>query len=188
MENRVSYLTVDRALGAAALLAVTGACAGDRPESPLPETLHGLELIEQQTGDEAAAVLTRLHDQDVAPTESFIGRYGTEEIGATIYVSRFASSQEATDQLVAMADGIGEGAAGYGHHRTFEVFGREVHSVFGRGEVHFFYADGNDLTWLGAHPMFATLALADLLGVSPDSIPSLMPAMPPVLEGAEDSG
>jgi len=187
METHVAYLTLQRTVGCVALLALASACAGDRAGSPLPEELHGLELIEQQSGEEAARALARLHEQDVAPTASFIGRYGTEEIGATIYVSRFASPEEAQSQLVSMADGIGEGAAGYGHHRTLEVDGREVHSVFGRGEVHFFYVDGSDLTWLGAHPMFANLALADLLGVSPDSIPSLMPAMPPVPAVSEES-
>ena len=171
-----------------ALMSLASACSGDRTESPLPEQLHGLELIEQQSGDEAAGAIAQLHEQDVAPTASYIGRYGTEEIGATIYVSRFASPDEAQNQLVAMADGIGDGTAGFGHHRTLEIDGQEVHSVFGRGEVHYFYADGQDLTWLGAHPMFATLALADLLGVSPDSVPGLMPAMPPVSEEQRGSG
>jgi hypothetical protein len=188
MEKEVSYLTLQRAVGCMALLALASACAGDRAGSPLPDELHGLELIEQQSGEEATNAIAQLHEQDVAPTESYIGRYGTEEIGATIYVSRFASADEAQSQLVSMAEGIGEGAAGYGHHRTLEVDGREVHVVFGRGEVHFFYVDGNDLTWLGAHPMFASLALADLLSVSPESIPSLMPAMPPVSEETKGSG
>jgi hypothetical protein len=181
------YLTLRRTAGLM-LLALTSACATDRADSPLPEQLHGMDLIEQQSGEEAAGALARLHDQDVAPTASYIGRYGTEEIGATVYVSRFASPEEAASQLVAMANGIGEGAAGYGHHRTLDVEGREVHSVFGRGEVHFFYADGNDLFWMGAHPMFATAALADLLGVSSDAIPGLMPRTPPATEEAAETG
>ncbi len=160
-----------------ALIPLAAACAGSggsaADDSPLPAEIHGLQLREEHAGDEAAAILERMHEQDVAPTQSYIGHYGTDAMGAMIYVSRFASAEEADSQQVAMASGIGRGSGGYGHHQRFRVTGTRVDMVFGFGRIHYFYTQGEHLMWLGTHPSLARAALAELMGVPLDSVPTV---------------
>ncbi len=101
------------------------------------------------------------------------GHYGTDAMGAVIYVSRFASAEEADSQQVAMASGIGRGSGGYGHHQRFRVTGTRVDMVFGFGRIHYFYTQGEHLMWLGTHPSLARAALAQLMGVPLDSVPTV---------------
>jgi hypothetical protein len=152
----------------AALLAV--ACAGCRGgdqdiPSALPETLHGLELVEHRSGDDAATFIEHLHEKSVAPVESNIGIYGVGEMQAMLYVSHFASAPRADSVLAVMAEKIGTGSSGYGHHTVVTIAGTQVHGVLGHGQVHYFYTKGSDLTWLSVPPPLARPALAELLGV-----------------------
>jgi hypothetical protein len=139
--------------------------------SPLPSDLHGLELGEVRTGTAAAALIGRLHGKDVSPRESYVGYYGPPEMRGVLYLSRFDDEQTAQTQLAAMADRIASGSAGFGHHTQFVVGETAVHSVFGFGQVHYFFAEEYDVTWLSMPPQIARLGLAELLEVEPDSIP-----------------
>jgi hypothetical protein len=140
----------------------------------LPGQLHGLQLVETRSGEEAAGEIGRLHKQDVAPRASEIGVYETEGVRAELYVSAFGSADEATAQFEAMIGAINEGAEGFGHHTHFDVTGRDIHVVFGDARINYFYAEGERLTWLAVRqPMFARAALAELLDVAVDSIPRL---------------
>jgi hypothetical protein len=158
-----------------ALPLAIGCGGGDRPaagDSPLPPAIHGLPLVEQHEGREAAEILGEMHEQDVAPSESYIGHYGTDAMGAVVYISRFGSPAEADSQQVAMATGIrrADGASGYGHHSRFRVTGKRVDMVFGFGQIHYFYAEDERLMWVGAHPAIARAALAELMNVPLDSV------------------
>jgi hypothetical protein len=140
----------------------------------LPETLHGLQLTESKSGDEAAGMIARLHKQDVAPRASEIGVYAAEGISAELYVSAFQNADEAVAQFEAMVGAINKGVEGFGHHTHFDVGGRDVHVVFGDARINYFFAEGERLTWLAVRqPMFARAVLAELLGVAADSIPRL---------------
>jgi hypothetical protein len=108
-------------------------------------------------------------------------------MGTTLYVSRYESADLATAELARMAASVDGDGTGFGHHAQFEVAGITVHSVFGRGQVHYFYAKDRDLLWLGMVPMLARVGLAQLLDVVPDSIPSIgAPAAPPVAAPSEN--
>ncbi len=140
----------------------------------LPEQLHGLQLTESKSGDEAAGMIARLHKQDVAPRASEIGVYAAEGISAELYVSAFQTADEAVAQFEGMVSAITKGVEGFGHHTHFDVGGRDVHVVFGDARINYFYADGERVTWLAVQqPMFARAVLAELLGVAADSIPRL---------------
>jgi len=161
---------------AAALLTVAlsgaAACAGsDAGEAPVPEEIHGFPLAEVKAGEDAAAVLEGMHGKEVAPDRSWVATYGPEEMGTTLYVSRYESAETATSELARMAAGVDGEGTGFGHHAQFEVAGLAVHSVFGRGQIHYFYAKDRDLVWLGMVPMLARVGVAQLLNVPPDSIP-----------------
>jgi hypothetical protein len=165
-----------RAVAALAVAGLVGsACVRGEGDSatPLPRELHGLELGDLHTGDDAARLIGRLHGSNVSPSESYVGYYGPPEMRAILYLSRFHDHSGAQSQLVAMADRIGSGSGGFGHHTQFHVLGIEIHSVFGYGQIHYFFARESDVVWLGMPPPMARAGLADLLLVAVDSIPSL---------------
>jgi len=170
--------TLTRGLAIICTLALSAGGCSDRstnggPEL-LPEQLHGLQLTESKSGDEAAGMIARLHKQDVAPRASEIGVYAAEGISAELYVSAFQTADEAAAQFEAMVGAITKGVEGFGHHTHFDVGGRDVHVVFGDARINYFYADGKRVTWLAVQqPVFARAALAELLGVAADSIPRL---------------
>jgi hypothetical protein len=173
------------------VLAATVGCS-DRPAAEsaglLPAQLHGLQLVETRSGDEAAGAIARLHKRDVAPSESQVGVYGPEGMRAELFVSVFKTVDEAASEFEAMVDAINEGVPGYGHHTHFEVRDRDVHVVFGDGRINYFYADGDRLTWLGVqNPMIARAAVAELLAAPVDSIPRL-PGMPGTVEQNVEGG
>jgi hypothetical protein len=153
----------------------------DRPGSDadagsefLPDQIHGLPLVESESGDAAAGMIARLHQASVAPTESHIGVYATEGLRAVFYVSRFASVVEADSQLSLMSYRIADGTPGFGHFRSFDVGGTSVGQVFGNGQVHYFYTDDADLKWLAAPPPLARAAVAELMEVDVELIPPLV--------------
>jgi hypothetical protein len=159
-----------------AIVVLTGsACLGGDTDSaaPLPRELHDLELVDIRTGDAAAALIGRLHGKDVSPRESYVGYYGPPEMRGVLYLSRFNDEQTAQLQLAAMADRIASGSAGFGHHTQFVIGETVVHSVFGFDQVHYFFAEKTDLTWLSMPPPVARAGLAELLEVELDSIPGL---------------
>jgi hypothetical protein len=148
-------------------------CSKEQTASPLPEELHGLKLMNQFSGQEAAARIARLHGKDVAPEESYIGHYGTGPGHAMLYVSGFEFEEQANALLAAMSLRIGDGSSGFGHHKQFEVDGREIHMVLGQGQVHYFFARGRYVYWLGVAPGMAQIALAELLDVATEKVPTL---------------
>jgi len=188
MDTRV--LARLRDFAALCVIALAAGACSDRPAANatkmLPAQLHGLQLVETQSGEEAAGVVGRLHKQDLAPRETEIGVYGSESMGAVLYVSAFQTADEAAAQFESMLTAIGEGVPGYGHHTHFDVSGRDVHIVFGDGRINYFYTEGDKVTWLGAEPVIARAIIAELLAVETNLIPEL-PGMPRAQEEGERS-
>jgi len=169
---------------AGVLLACTG--EGQVAESPLPAQIHGQELAATHEGEEAARILEGLHGKAVGSERNWVGVYGTMEMPTLVYVSRFASADRARAELDAMVARIDSGTAGFGHHTWFTRDEHTVHSVFGQGQAHYFWAKDSDVWWLGAHPMIVRMALTDLLQVPLDSVPELgLPMTPPTAPGTE---
>jgi len=168
-----------RWFGLLILAVVASACAQQESASrqasasPLPNLLHGMELVQASAGRDAAAMIERLHRKDVAPDQTYIGHYGTGPSHAMLYVSLFESEDEAESVLEDMSTDIGEGSSGFGHHGTFAVDGTEIHLVLGQGQVHFFFVKGVNLTWLAMVPEMARVGLAQLLEVGAEAVPPL---------------
>lgn len=143
--------------------------------TPLPAALDGLPLVQIVGGARAARAVARLHDREVAPDASWIGRYGADDEYAVVYASRYRDAAEADRQLRRMGERIGAGSGPFGHHRTLTVAGRTVHGVLSPGTVNYFFVRGTDLLWMALPPARARAALADGLALPPDSIPSAPP-------------
>lgn len=166
---------------ATALLALlVCGCMTDHARLPdLPARLAGLPLVTSMAGDSARREIGMMHGKGVAPRESRIGLYALGGFRAAVYASRYASSGEAERQLRAMADRMGPGSGGFGHHMRLDVAGIEVHSVIGFGDQHYFYARGAVVYWLTVPAELAHRALAQMLDVSPDAIPRDVPLSRP---------
>ena len=165
-------------LGFAFLFAV-GCSEQPQPEEAadfLPPEIHGLQLAESRSGTAAVEMINRLHGVSVAPPQTQIGFYGPPDMRALLYVSRFASSTDAESRLAVMAGKIEQGTPAFGHYRRFDVGRTQVNSVFGGGQVHYFFTRGAELTWLAVPPQLARAALAELLAVDLESVPTLAPA------------
>jgi hypothetical protein len=165
----------------AAALPIVIACGGDESDtgSPLPATIHGMQLQATHQGEEAAQILESLHGRPVGSEQSWVGIYGPMNMATAVYVSRFTSPVDAQTEMDAMVARIDSGTVAFGHHTSFAQGDRVVHSAFGQGQVNYFYKQDADLWWLGAHPMIARPAIAELLGIPTDSVPRLGPAAPP---------
>jgi hypothetical protein len=128
-----------------------------------------------------------MHEKGVAPVATWVGVYGAGPLQATLYVSRYRSPAEAGAQLALMAERIGRGTPDFGHHSETAVAGTPVHSVFGHGQVHYFFAAGADLKWLAMPPQLSRVGLALVLGVPADSVPPLATPLPLRTPGGRDS-
>lgn len=148
----------------------------DTPEADagprLPMAIHEMSLVEVTEGPEAQAILRRLHGEEVAPRASYVGRYAGGGSEAVLYLSRFEAPAVADSLVARMSDAIGLGDAEFAHHASFDVGGGPVHAVLGRGQVHFFYARGPDVTWLSIDRTAARLGLAELLRTKEDRLPT----------------
>ena len=177
---------VGPALVPAVLLFAAACGGGSDAASPLPATLHGMQLQSTHQGDEAAQILESLHGQPVGSEQSWVGIYGPMDFATAVYVSRFASPNESESEMNAMVARIDSGTVSFGHHTSFTQGGRVVHSVFGQGQVNYFYRQNSELWWLGAHPMIARPAIAELLGLPSDSIPRLGLPTPEAPTGSDE--
>ena len=145
------------------LLSIVGSSDESRDSSMLPDRIHGIALGKSTTGEEAAEMIARLHAKSVAPMATEIGYYGAFDPPLVIYVSRFASAEEARDQVDLMAETLGSGSQGFGHHLEERVADIDVHFVVGHGQAHYFFVDQDKVLWLAAPANVARRALLELL-------------------------
>jgi hypothetical protein len=142
-----------------------------------------MELQATHVGDQAAAILESLHGTAVGSDRNWVGVYGSMEMAAALYVSRYPTPAAAQAEFDSMVEGIEAGTAPFGHHAWFTRAGQRVHSAFGQGQVNYFWVRDADVWWLGVHPLVARMAAAELLSLPPDSIPALgLPTLPPEAE------
>ncbi|RMH75688.1 MAG: hypothetical protein D6681_22075 [Calditrichaeota bacterium] len=141
------------------------------PDIVLPTTLQGIPLHYSLTGKEAAEALRQMHGKSVVPAKNAIGVYEEGRRRVILYISSFPSPSAATDRLHEMAEEIGEGSSGFGHHTDFTVGQQAVHQVLGYGQVHYFFARDHFVYWLSVDADLAQPALAELLQVNENEIP-----------------
>jgi len=141
----------------------------------LPHELHGLELVEVLTGDQAREEIRHMHGKMVASDATQIGMYRTGDLRAVLFMSRFGTASDAESHASAMAERIGHGTEGFERYVTFDVHRTEVHSVAGHGQQHYFYVNDADLVWVSVSPMLGRPVLAELLHVDLEDIPRIVP-------------
>jgi hypothetical protein len=130
---------------------------------PFPGELGSLRLIRSVTGDDARAVVDRLHGMTVSQRQNSIGFFSGENGLATVYVSTYLTAEEARSVERGMAGRIGAGNGVFGHYHRATVEGKDVSICYGVGQAHFFYSAGRRLYWLSADMPVAFEAVRALL-------------------------
>ncbi len=131
----------------------------------LPAVLGQLRLVTIVGGEEARAVVDRMHGKRVAQTGNWIGLYSGPGGNATVYLTRYASVAAAESDGNTMGERIaaGEGGGVFGHFRRTAIDSQPISVCMGLGQVHFFFSRGRSLYWLAADPPVAESSLKALL-------------------------
>ncbi len=114
----------------------------------VPKSLGALELERAVTGDDARALVDRMHSRAVSPSRSTVGLYGGPQGEATLYISLYAHADSAAAVLEQMAQGIERPSSPFHQLRLLPAAGYRTYMCLGMGQAHFFFACGEQLVWL----------------------------------------
>lgn len=145
----------------ALLLAVAGGCGPGGGK--LPAALGGLALGDVVRGDEARAVLERMHGVPLPGAEHLIAEFGEAGERITLYVSVYPEEEGARADLRRMAARLVAGTPVFSPLEVERMGPGARFRTEGLGFRHLFYRQGRTLVWLQAPPGRAAAAEADLL-------------------------
>lgn len=129
----------------------------------LPETIAGMALVRAIEGDEAAAVIDRLHHGNVATQANAIGEYQGGGRSATYYVSLYDDPALAVRAMEDMAAVMSGGGHGFSHLMKRTAGEREFYMALGQGQAHYFFARKATLVWLAVDMDVAERAVKEVL-------------------------
>ncbi|MDO9584819.1 MAG: hypothetical protein Q7J24_17195 [Desulfomicrobium sp.] len=129
----------------------------------LPQAIAGMELVRAIKGDEAAAIIDRLHHGTVATRANAIGEYEGGGRSATYYVSLYDDPRQAVQAMEDMAAVMSAGGHGFSHLMKRTAEGLEFYMALGQGQAHYFFARGEELVWLAVDMEVAEGAVKEIL-------------------------
>ncbi|MFQ5814404.1 MAG: hypothetical protein ACE5I2_14600 [Anaerolineae bacterium] len=127
----------------------------------LPDSLAGLPLSQQVTGQVALAEIERLHGKGFPLVDGAVARYGDGV--ATLWVSSTWTPFLTNRQVVAMTDRIAEGRSPFTPIETREIEGITIYALTGMGQVHYYFQFDRRVVWLAVWPQFAEQSLEELI-------------------------
>ncbi len=160
--RRALIIAVQVVLGLAILVAVTvgiwdqaqkppGSDAGMGPVSELaasiPTQIGGLRRGAMMTGAQAMEELQQLHGKGVGLSKGWIAHYGKDAI---VYLGETKDEAIATQVFEAMTTRIGAGNQYFKNLQQLQVNGRQVYTVTGQGQRHYYYQQGRQVIWIAA--------------------------------------
>lgn len=132
--------------------------------SEIPQELGSLELERAVVGDDARAIVDRMHGRAVTPSESTVGIYSGPGGEATLYVSRYAHADSATAVLEQMAERIGRPGSPFDQLRLLPASRQRTYMCLAFGQAHFFFTCREDLVWLSVDIPLAQTTLNAVKG------------------------
>jgi hypothetical protein len=114
----------------------------------VPQELGALELDRAVVGNDARAIVDRMHGRTVTPSRSAVGYYSGPGGKAALYVSRYAHSDSATAVLARMAKRIDRPGGPFDQLRLLPADRNRTYMCLGLGQAHFFFACREYLVWL----------------------------------------
>lgn len=129
----------------------------------VPKNIAGMTLVNLIDGAEAARIIDRMHQGNVATLENFIATYQGLQGAATYYVSLYDTPQQATKDMEEMAEIMAREGHGFSHLMRREANGTVFYMALGQGQAHYFFARDTELVWLAVDKGIAEQALEDIL-------------------------
>jgi len=114
----------------------------------IPQELGSLALERAVVGDDARAIVDRMHGRAVTPSRSTVGIYSGPGGEATLYVSRYAHADSAAAVLEQMAERIERPGSPFDQLRLLPAARHRTYMCLGLGQAHFFFACREHLVWL----------------------------------------
>ncbi|MDP2660759.1 MAG: hypothetical protein Q8R28_08520 [Dehalococcoidia bacterium] len=115
--------------------------------SSIPAQIAGLQRGATMTGSQAMADLEQLHGKDVGLSSGWIAHYGKD---AVIYVGEAKDDAGASQLFQAMTSRIGAGNQYFKNLQQLEISGKQVYTVTGQGQRHYYYQQGREVIWVAA--------------------------------------
>ncbi len=145
------------------LAVVLYVATNENKERLVPETLGELQLGERLSGAAAQEMINHLHAKGVTPANNEIGFYHAPGGKATLYVSVYATAEDAAAGERKMAERIRSGNPIFGEYSERSSGNQIVHRCFGMGQEHFFFSVGTRLYWLAVDTPLAEATLGEVL-------------------------
>lgn len=129
----------------------------------LPENIFGMELKEIISGEEAARIINRMHQGNVATHSDYIAEYRGEPGSATYYLSLYENPQQARQAMDDMARIMKKEGHGFSHLMHRKHSNIEFYMALGQGQAHYFFARDIELVWLAVDTEIAEQAIMEIL-------------------------
>ncbi len=137
--------------------------AQDITKELLPASIAGMELKEVVSGEEAARIINRMHQGEVATHSDFIAEYRGEPGEATYYLSLYEQPEQAVLAMEDMARVMKKEGHGFSHLMSRVHNDKVFYMALGQGQAHYFFARGVELVWLAVDTEIAEQAILDVL-------------------------
>lgn len=134
---------------------------GDASGASLPPTLSGLPMTGSATGSEALRQVAQIHAGNFPIASAAIATYGDGTV--QVWVATAGEGTTAARLTARMADTISAGGSPFSPPRPL-MEEPAVWETRGMGQVHYFWAQGDQVWWVSADRSFAPEALAALRG------------------------
>ncbi|SDB51333.1 hypothetical protein SAMN05660653_02531 [Desulfonatronum thiosulfatophilum] len=150
-------------LGAVAFLGSGNVQADQVDEANIPERIAGMERVRVVSGMEAARIIDRMHQGNVATQANFIAHYEGGGHSADYYLSLYETPEQAVKGMEDMAEVMAREGHGFSHLMKRDKDGLPFYMALGQGQAHYFFARGLELVWLAVDMKVAEKALMDVL-------------------------
>ncbi|MDP2726089.1 MAG: hypothetical protein Q8P59_00965 [Dehalococcoidia bacterium] len=113
----------------------------------IPAQIAGLRRGDTMTGPQAMAELEQLHGKSVGLSSGWIAHYGKD---AVIYVGEANDDATASQLFQTMTSRIGAGNQSFKNLQQLQVNGKQIFTVIGQGQRHYYYQQGRQVVWIAA--------------------------------------
>ena len=136
------------------------------PSGDVPSSLAGYALADQTSGEDAVAEIQNLHLGDFQVQDAYVASYGTQNV--VLWTADAGSDDGAQALLTAMDNAIMNAADGQLSMMGVFVFSnRQVRSLDGLGQLHFYFQSGRKVVWVSADYGMAEQAVQEALQFYP---------------------
>jgi len=123
-------------------------------EIPTPEKIGEKDRVNLITGAKAAAVVNRLHRNNVATGGDVIAEYGRTKKDL-LYISAYPDGKKAKNAFDLMINKMRAARGGpFSHLMPIKKYGGKVYMTLGMGAVHYIIWSENHLLWLQTYQSF----------------------------------